>query len=129
MFLPFEIVYSLAFLFYGLSVIVHGLVIRKKIPYSFVNGGRSTTYETQKKQSQMSVVIIVGMFIYVLFTMLVPEFRTTLAFLILTSILVLFWLLGTVMQFIGTKFERRVMLWINLIGLLSHIGLVLMYFE
>jgi len=127
--IPIEITYSLAFLFYISVFLIHVLVLNGKISFKFVNGGRSKNFKEQQKQSQVSILIVVIFFIYVLGTMLFPSFRGTIVFLVITSLLVLLWLLGTLMQLLGTKFEKRVVVWINLIGLCSHILLLISYFE
>jgi multidrug efflux pump subunit AcrB len=127
--IPIEITYSLAFLFYISVFLIHVLVLNGKISFKLVNGGRSKNFKEQQKQSQVSILIVVIFFIYVLGTMLFPSFRGTIVFLVITSLLVLLWLLGTLMQLLGTKFEKRVVVWINLIGLCSHILLLISYFE
>lgn len=129
MVIPIEIVYSLTFMVYFASILIHFLVICKKISFNMINGGRSTDFKEQKKQSQVSIIILFVMFIYIISTMLFPEVRETILFLIINSLLVLFWLLGTIMQLLGTKFEKRVVVWINLIGLLSHLLLLIVYFK
>ena len=123
------IAYSFAFLFYIASLLIHVLVLYKKISFKLVNGGRSKDFKEQQKQSQVSILIIVVMSIYILSTLLFPSFRGTIVFLVFTSLLVLFWLLGTVMQLLGTQFEKRVVVWINLIGLVSHVLLLITYFD
>ena len=127
--IPIQVTYSLAFLFYLSVFMIHVMVLKRKISYKLVNGGRSKSFEEQQKQSQASILIVVFISLYVLGTMLFPSFRGTVVFLVITSLLVLFWLLGTVMQLLGTKFEKRVVIWINLIGLLSHVFLLISYFE
>lgn len=127
--IPIEITYSLAFIFYISVFLIHVLVLNGKISFKLVNGGRSKSFKEQQKQSQVSILIVVIFFLYVLSTMLFPSFRGTIVFLVITSLLVLLWLLGTLMQLLGTKFEKRVVVWINLIGLCSHILLLISYFE
>ena len=127
--IPIQITYSFAFLFYISIILIHVLILNKKISFKLVNGGRSKNFKEQQKQSQVSILIVVIFFIYVLGTMLFPSFRGTRVFLVITSLLVLLWLLGTLMQLLGTKFEKRVVVWINLIGLCSHILLLISYFE
>ncbi|QMS85745.1 hypothetical protein [Candidatus Xianfuyuplasma coldseepsis] len=129
MILPTSIIFILASLFYILSIGTHVLVLMKKIPFQDVNGGRSSSFEEQKKQSQVSIVVLGVLFVYVLSAKVFPAFRTRVIYLIASSLLALFWLLGTVMQLLGTRFEKRIMVWINVIGLISHIELVLLYVE
>ena len=127
--IPIQITYSFAFLFYISIFLIHVLVLNKNISFKLVNGGRSKNFKEQQKQSQVSILIVVVIFLYVFGTMLFPSFRGTIVFLVITSLLVLLWLLGTVMQLLGTKFEKRVVVWINLIGLFSHVLLLISYFE
>ena len=127
--IPIQITYILAFLFYIASAAIHVLVLNRKIDYKLVNGGRSADFAEQQKQSQSSILILVVLSLYVLSTMIFPAYRSTIVYVVIASILVLFWLLGTFLQLIGTKFEKRVVLWINLVGLVSHIFLLLAYFE
>lgn len=127
--IPIQITYSFAFLFYMAGILIHVLVLKKKISYKLVNGGRSKNYKEQQKQSQASILIIVVIFLYILNTLLFPSFRETIFFLVITSLLVLFWFVGTIMQLLGTKFEKIVVFWVNLIGLISHILLLITYFK
>lgn len=127
--LPIQITYSFAFVFYISVLLIHILVLNGKISFKLVNGGRSKNFKEQQKQSRASILIVVVIFLYVLSTMVIPSSRGTIVFLIATSLLVLLWSLGTVMQLLGTKFEKRVVVWINLIGLLSHVLLLISYFE
>lgn len=127
--IPIQVAYSFAFLFYISVFMIHVLVLNRKISFKLVNGGRSKNFKEQQKQSQASILVVVVIFLYVLSTMLFPSFRETIVFLVITSLLVLLWLLGTVMQLLGTKFEKRVVVWVNLIGLFSHVLLLISYFE
>jgi hypothetical protein len=127
--IPIQITYSFAFLFYISTILIHVLVLNRKISFKLVNGGRSKNFKEQQKQSQASILIVVVIFLYVFSTMLFPSFRGTIVFLIITSLLVILWLLGTILQLLGTKFEKRVLVWINLLGLLSHILLLISYFD
>jgi hypothetical protein len=127
--IPIQVTYSFAFLFYISVFLIHVLVLNQKISFKLVNGGRSKNFKEQQKQSQASILIVVVIFLYVLSTMLFPSIRGTIVFLVITSLLVLLWLLGTVMQLLGTKFEKRIVVWINLVGLFSHVLLLISYFE
>lgn len=127
--IPIEVIYGFAYLFYVASVLIHVLVINKTIDYKLVNGGRSTSYIDQKKQSISSIIMIVLFFIYIVITMVTPSLRTTTTYIVITIIITIFWLLGTLMQLIGTTFEKKVVVWINVVGFISHLLLVLTYFE
>jgi hypothetical protein len=129
MFLEENVIFILAFLFYIGAILIHVFVITKVIPFNLINGGRSKSYEVQAKQSIMSIVILGLGIIYVLIGLIIPEFRRSIFFMILSLVLALFWLLGTIMQLLGTKFERYYISWINALGVLSHIQLALIYFS
>lgn len=120
--------YAFAFIFYLSSILLHVLILQKVISYRVVNGGRSKTYQEQAKQSKSSIAILIVFMIYILVTLIIPSFRVTVFNLIITMIITLFWLLGTVLQLLGTTFEKRVIVWINLLGLMAHSILVIHYF-
>lgn len=127
--IPIQIIYISAILFYFSSILIHLLVLEKKIDYKLVNGGRSNNFVEQQKISKSSILILIVFFLFILSTLIFPNLRSTIVYLVIISIITLFWLLGTILQLIGTKFERRVVFWINLVGLVSHIYLILTYFE
>jgi hypothetical protein len=129
MFLQENVIFILAYLFYIGAILVHVFVISKVLPYHLINGGRSASYEVQVKQSIMSIVILGLGIVYVSIGFLIPQFKRSIVFMILSFILALFWLLGTVMQLLGTKFERYYISWINLVGVISHVLLALIYFS
>jgi len=129
MFLPEILIFLLAILFYMGGVLIHIFTITKVIPFNYINGGRSESYEVQAKQSKISIFILLIGALYVLLGMLFPSFKKSIAFMVLAFILALLWLLGTIMQLIGTKFERYYLSWVNLIGVLSHVELALIYFS
>jgi hypothetical protein len=126
--ISFNLLYPLLYLFYVLSIMIHILVIQKVIDYTLINGGRSESYEAQKKQSISSIILLIIFAIFISITMFIPTFRTSLLFFIILIILSFFWLLGTVLQILGTKFERYFLVWLNLFGLVTHIFLALSYF-
>lgn len=128
MFLSLDLSFSLAIVFYVCAILIHFLVIRKKIPFQFVNGGRSTSYEAQARQSKASVIILCIGLVYIILGITLPTLRKTILYMILSLLLGLLWLFGTVMQLLGTKFERYYLSWLNLIGTVAHINLALIYF-
>ena len=129
MFLPEVMIFVLAFLFYIGGIGIHILTIRKIIPYTLINGGRSESYDAQAKQSYISIVVLMIGLIYVFCGLLFPSFKRSVFFMVISFILALLWLLGTVMQLLGTKFERYFVSWLNIIAVLSHIELTLIYFN
>mgnify|MGYP001545650864 CR=1 FL=1 len=118
----------LAIVFYAGAILIHILTIRKIIPYDLVNGGRSKSYEYQKKQSASSIVILFVALLFVLFSVIYPEFKKSIIYVILAFTLTAMWFLGTILQFMGTAFERLYLSWLNIAGFISHLGLALLHF-
>ena len=129
MFLPSSIVFVLAFIFYIGAITIHLFIIKKTIPFNYVNGGRSDSYEHQLKQSKMSILILAIGLLYVILGLLVPTLRKTIVFMVISFMLTFLWFVGTVMQLIGTKFERYYVSWLNLFGTVAHLELALTYFS
>ncbi|MDP3446099.1 MAG: hypothetical protein Q8T08_24825, partial [Ignavibacteria bacterium] len=46
-------------LFYSLTIFIHILIIARIIPYLWVNGGMSQSYEAQVIQSIVSILIVI----------------------------------------------------------------------
>ncbi len=120
------IYFSLGFIFYISFILIHLLIINKKIPYTDVNGGRSTSYEVQRKTSVSSVVIISIFFLLFVIFSVNSSLIYTVFGLIYFGVLSLYWLLGLVLQLLGTKFEKRYLSVVVAIGLFSH---VMLFFE
>jgi hypothetical protein len=118
----------LGYIFYLLVIIVHILIIRKIIPYHLVNGGRSKSYTEQASISKMSIVISFLGILFLSISLIKPSISQTLIYSIIGFLLTLYWILGFVMQLLGTKFERYLMSIIVLLGILSHLSLALLYF-
>lgn len=110
-------------LFYSLTILIHILIIAKFIPYSWVNGGMSQSYEVQALQSIVSILIVIAIFIYVWIIYAPSKKIKNWQKRILYGITAL-WGLGLVQQLFGTPFERYVMSIVVVIGFISHILLV-----
>lgn len=123
------ITYVMGYSFYILSIAVHILVIYKLLPFNWINGGRSESFEKQKQVSvSSSFILLVGLAL-ILLSQLIPSIRTTLFFSILFFVLTALWTFSLVLQLLGTKFERYGMSVIVLMGILSHLSLALLYFS
>lgn len=103
----------IAILMLLLTIIIHGLVIFKKIPYTWINGGRSKSYEAQRKQSIVGIIsliivipilLVAGNIITVNFPSIVFSIINILLWIMVVSLVA-----NTIMQLMGTKFERYVM--------------------
>jgi hypothetical protein len=120
---PKDLIRKLITTFYSLGIAVHLLVIIKVIPYTWVNGGVSESYENQLTQSVTSIVIIAILFGFtrrIASRDAVPK-RWQYGAL---YVIVAFWLIGFIMQILGTSFERYIMSVILLLGVASHILLI-----
>lgn len=110
-------------LFYSLTIFIHILIIARIIPYLWVNGGMSQSYEAQVIQSIVSILIVIAIFIYV-WIMFAPNKKIkNWQKRILYGIAAL-WGLGLVQQLFGTPFERYTMSIVVAVGFISHILLV-----
>ncbi len=117
-----------AYLFYIISIMVHVLVINKKIDYTQINGGRSESFEAQYKISIVSIVILVIGFVIIIVYNVYPPITKTYFSVILMGLMSLYWLLGFVMQLLGTSFERTYLTPVLLLGFVSHVMLLIEYF-
>ena len=116
----------LGYLFYGLTIGIHILVITKSIPYTAVNGGRSVSYDAQKRLSFISTMIAVIGILFLAVNHLVPTLHETSLYGIIALVLAAYWLLGYVLQLLGTTIERWVISWILILGIVSHLILGLL---
>ena len=110
---------QLIVIFYVSALLVQLLVVAKVVPYNWVNGGMSKSYEVQLVQSLMSLVIISVLFIFVLGLASqngkVKQWKLRALYTI-----TFFWLLGLFLQIAGTEFERYVLSLSLLLGVISH---------
>jgi hypothetical protein len=106
-----------------INIIVHVLVILKILPYQWVNGGRTESYEMA---CQISVASIVVMIVCILITMIASKIIPLklnrfggIALSVLLIAMLPLSLLGVVQQFLGTLFEKCVMSAVAAIGFCS----------
>jgi hypothetical protein len=109
-----------AFVFYGLGISVQLLVIAQIIPFTWVNGGRSLSLESQLPLSLFNIVVMSACIVFTVFASGIrpsghPKLITAVAWL-----LTIYWTIGLAMQFLGTMFEIVVISPTVLIGLISH---------
>lgn len=126
--MPYVLYIVLGYTFYALAIGTHLLVLTKKISFKNVNGGRSESFEAQSKTSITSMVVLGMGWIILMFFHIFPGLSTTVFGMILMGILSLYWLLGFIMQLMGTPFERRYVSLVLVLGVFSHVMLFLTYF-
>jgi hypothetical protein len=109
--------------FYFSSLATHVLIISKILPYQWVSGGMSPSYEVQAVQSAVNIVVISLLFLLMWkITNLKtnPKVWQRRTLYIVTAL----WIIGFIMQLLGTSFERYVMSVVLLVGVAGHIQLV-----
>ncbi len=106
-------------IFYVSALFVQLLVVLKIIPYSWVNGGNSESYESQVMQSLISLVIITVLFVFMC-RLARQDGKLKKWKLQALYIITIFWLVGLFMQIAGTEFERYFLSLILLLGVVSH---------
>jgi membrane-associated HD superfamily phosphohydrolase len=111
-------------IFYVSALLVQLLVVLKVIPYNWVNGGMSESYQAQLVQSLISLVIISTLFVFV-WSLAHQNGKVKRWKLRALYIITILWLLGLFMQIAGTEFERDVLSLSLLLGVMSHGTLVL----
>ncbi len=111
--------------FYILAIAVQTLVITKIIPYNWVNGGFSESYDAQLALSINSIVLLVVMFLLTLIAGNVIKTKFKKPLTVICWIMSIYWVIGLIMQLIGTPFERFVISWTILLGLISSLRLAI----
>ncbi|KAB7672232.1 hypothetical protein [Bacillus sp. B1-b2] len=112
-------------IFYLLTIVLHLLVIVEKIPFTWVNGGRTESFALQLRISMISIIITVCLgFIFLIITR-IKRNQSNRVVNILVWLLVLFYTIGFIQQMLGTPFEKIVCSVILLLGILSHLRLAL----
>lgn len=113
----------------SLVILGHALVILKVIPYTWINGGRSVSYEAQKKQSIIGIIALLANIAFFLvasniISVDMGSMGNKIIDIILWILAILF-MISTVMQLLGTKFERYVMSVIVLILLVCIFRMII----
>ncbi len=108
-----------AFAYYGAALLVHVLVIAHVLPYSWINGGQSTSYAMQLNVSLISIssLFVLGTLTYL--TTPFSKVRKGVWVKIILWLSMVFWTLSLVLRLLGTPFEKVVMAPLVLIGIIS----------
>ncbi len=112
-----------------LAIIVHLLVIFQFMPYNWINGGRSATYEIALQTSINSIPILI---IYALISLLASGiFQIKWNNITKIIISILLWIItistsfGLILQLLGTPFEKFVMSIVCVISIITTIRLAI----
>lgn len=111
------------------AICIHALVIFHILPYTWINGGRSTSYQAAAQTSFNSIItILISIIITLIASKIVPlrlnKFWT---------ILLIIWLwigipldiAGIIQQFLGTIFEKSCMSIVTIIGFMMDFRIAL----
>ncbi len=91
------------------TILIHLLVILQIIPYTWINGGRSASFEAASQASWVSIIILViFIFIYLWAGRIIPITRFKRLFTVILWLMFAYACLGIIMQFLGTPFEKAV---------------------
>lgn len=119
-------VFKLGYLFYTIVLLIHILIIAKVIPFDWINGGRSKSYDAQLQISISNLGIVFIGFLFVFANQKFQKLRISKIFRIIKWALVPFWGFSLVLQFLGTSFEIFIMSPIILLGIYVHFRLALL---
>lgn len=114
-----------ALVYYVATLLVHLLVIAHVLPYNWINGGQSTSYDMQVNVSlvSMTALLVLGALTYLTTPFSkVPKGVWT---RIVLWVIVIFWTLSFVLQILGTPFEKLVMAPLVLMGIIATLRLAL----
>lgn len=107
------------------TIIVHILVITGVLPYFWVNGGRSESFEVAKQTSISSIIILlISIVITLIASQIIPiKFNKFWGIVVSVFLIVLLPLsfIGIIQQLLGTVFEKCVMSLVTIIGFIAAV--------
>jgi len=119
-------IFTFGYIFYAIAILTHILIIAQILPYTWINGGRSESYDAQLQLSIVNIgIAFIGIF-YVFVCQKSQKLHGKRIFRIIKWIIVAFWIFSLVLQFLGTSFEMFVMAPIILFGIYAHVRLALL---
>lgn len=108
-----------------IGIILHILVLNKVVPYQWVNGGRTESFEMAKQISSSSMMIlVVNLFITLIAAQIIPIKLNRICSILLSIFLIgtlPFSFVGIIQQCLGTLFEKCTMSIVTLIGFLADV--------
>ena len=104
------------------TIVVHCLVIFKVLPFTWLNGGRSATFESGMQTSIISIGILFLMILINLFACEVIRVNKFAAVLkMLLWVLLIYSIFALAQQLLGTPFEKFVMSILCLVNVLMYL--------
>jgi hypothetical protein len=111
--------------FYSLTMLLHVLIIRGVIPYTWVNGGRSDSFATQLPISIINIIICIlgGVFTLVVGGNIFYKYKSGRN--VICWFFVVLWSFGFLQQLLGTPFEKMFCSLLLLLGVMSNLRLAI----
>jgi hypothetical protein len=111
--------------FYSLTMLLHVLIISGVIPFTWVNGGRSDSYDTQLPISIINIIICIvgGVFTLIVGGNTLYKFKKVRT--VICWFFVLLWSFGFFQQLLGTPFEKLVCSLLLLLGVISNLRMAI----
>jgi hypothetical protein len=111
--------------FYSLTMLLHVLIIRCVIPYTWVNGGRSDSFATQLPISIINIIICIlgGVFTLVVGGNIFYKYKSGRN--VICWFFVVLWSFGFLQQLLGTPFEKMFCSLLLLLGVMSNLRLAI----
>lgn len=108
-----------------IGIFVHILLICQIIPYTWLNGGRSLSFDAAKSTSSSSIIIIaVDILITLAASQLIPVRFSRFFGKVLTVFLVVMLplsFMGIILQLFGSPFEKCIMSLVTLVGFCADV--------
>ncbi|MCK1999828.1 hypothetical protein MZM54_00340 [[Brevibacterium] frigoritolerans] len=111
--------------FYSLTILIHTLILSGIIPLTWINGGRSESFDTQLPLSIIGIIIsIIG----VVFTLnvggaLLNTYKRSVT--LICWLFVSLWFFGFIQQLLGTPFEKMICSLILVLGIISNLRMAI----
>jgi len=111
--------------FYLLTIFLHVLIISNVIPFTWVNGGRSDSFDTQLSISIISIIICIVGGIFTLFVGGNTRYKHKRQRTVLCWIFVVLWSFGFFQQLLGTPFEKMFCSFLLILGIISNLRIAI----
>ena len=111
--------------FYFLTILIQVLIISGIIPFTWVNGGRSESIESQLPIYIINIIISIigGVFTLIVGGNILYKYKRGIT--VICWIFVVLWSFGFIQQLLGTPFEKMVISLLLLLGVLSNLRMAI----
>ena len=111
--------------FYSLIFLIQALIISGIIPFTWVNGGRSESIDTQLPLSIINTIISIigGLFTLIAGGNILGKYKRVIT--VICWFFVVLWSFGFIQQLLGTPFEKMICSLLLLLGVISHLRMAI----